>query len=403
MKLFSETQSEAGPSPVRYATKLKPKTPEITLYDKCQPPIACIHGQQIELSINEAQYLRLFYLAELVGKVGLNSGELTGETDMPRHGLIALRSSLNDLTAKLSSATVDDIKLKSDQYGFRLEATVNYSEKAPTITSRQSVTPSTLTSKPIEELEATTEPPIIINGQESKAAPVAASKPQSIKSIPRAEFKIINLDDEHLQTTHQTCDEIIETIISLKNTHRARKKAATTYINNLKLTEESKDFANLVIFVAVGKRQSGFAIGQASTADIERLLEASTSKNNPKLRKPIKERLEILKNILANRQKQEAAPTTPLIKRKIQKNVAQNSLPTLPAQPEWVEDAKCLQAEPDTFFPEKGGSTRESKRICAMCTVSSECLEYALENDERFGIWGGKSERERRKLKRAAS
>ncbi|HSJ46639.1 MAG TPA: WhiB family transcriptional regulator [Euzebyales bacterium] len=69
----------------------------------------------------------------------------------------------------------------------------------------------------------------------------------------------------------------------------------------------------------------------------------------------------------------------------------------------WAEEAKCLNADPDVFFPEKGGSTREAKRICAECAVRVECLEYALEHDERFGIWGGMSERERRKLKRLAS
>lgn len=69
----------------------------------------------------------------------------------------------------------------------------------------------------------------------------------------------------------------------------------------------------------------------------------------------------------------------------------------------WADEAKCLNADPDVFFPEKGGSTREAKRICAECTVRVECLEYALEHDERFGIWGGMSERERRKLKRLAS
>ncbi|MBN9325765.1 MAG: WhiB family transcriptional regulator, partial [Cellulomonas sp.] len=52
------------------------------------------------------------------------------------------------------------------------------------------------------------------------------------------------------------------------------------------------------------------------------------------------------------------------------------------------------------FFPEKGGSTREAKKVCTQCEVRAECLEYALANDERFGIWGGLSERERRKLKR---
>ncbi len=69
----------------------------------------------------------------------------------------------------------------------------------------------------------------------------------------------------------------------------------------------------------------------------------------------------------------------------------------------WAAQAKCLQADPETFFPEKGGSTREAKRICALCEAREPCLEYALDNDERFGIWGGLSERERRKLKRLAS
>ena len=57
---------------------------------------------------------------------------------------------------------------------------------------------------------------------------------------------------------------------------------------------------------------------------------------------------------------------------------------------------------PEAFFPEKGGSTREAKKICTGCEVRSECLSYALAHDERFGIWGGLSERERRRLKRAA-
>lgn len=69
----------------------------------------------------------------------------------------------------------------------------------------------------------------------------------------------------------------------------------------------------------------------------------------------------------------------------------------------WAKKAKCLQGDPEAFFPEKGGSTREAKRICALCEVREECLEYALANDERFGIWGGMSERERRRLKRMAS
>ena len=69
---------------------------------------------------------------------------------------------------------------------------------------------------------------------------------------------------------------------------------------------------------------------------------------------------------------------------------------------DWQERALCAQTDPEAFFPEKGGSTREAKRICLSCDVRSECLEYALQHDERFGIWGGLSERERRKLKKRA-
>lgn len=66
----------------------------------------------------------------------------------------------------------------------------------------------------------------------------------------------------------------------------------------------------------------------------------------------------------------------------------------------WQERALCAQTDPEAFFPEKGGSTREAKRVCESCEVRQECLEYALENDERFGIWGGLSERERRRIRR---
>jgi WhiB family transcriptional regulator, redox-sensing transcriptional regulator len=68
-----------------------------------------------------------------------------------------------------------------------------------------------------------------------------------------------------------------------------------------------------------------------------------------------------------------------------------------------VDDgALCAQTDPEAFFPEKGGSTREAKKVCLSCDVRAECLEYALAHDERFGIWGGLSERERRKLKKRA-
>lgn len=81
-----------------------------------------------------------------------------------------------------------------------------------------------------------------------------------------------------------------------------------------------------------------------------------------------------------------------------------DTLPLLPSDQNPLNDGRalCAQTDPEIFFPEKGGSTREAKKICAGCEVRAECLAYALNNDERFGIWGGLSERERRRLKRAA-
>ena len=69
----------------------------------------------------------------------------------------------------------------------------------------------------------------------------------------------------------------------------------------------------------------------------------------------------------------------------------------------WQDRALCAQTDPEAFFPEKGGSTREAKKVCLTCEVRDDCLESALMNDERFGIWGGLSERERRKLKKSAA
>jgi WhiB family transcriptional regulator, redox-sensing transcriptional regulator len=64
----------------------------------------------------------------------------------------------------------------------------------------------------------------------------------------------------------------------------------------------------------------------------------------------------------------------------------------------WVERALCAQTDPEVFFPEKGGGTRDAKRTCLACEVRPECLDYALRKRERYGVWGGLSDRERRKL-----
>jgi WhiB family redox-sensing transcriptional regulator len=67
---------------------------------------------------------------------------------------------------------------------------------------------------------------------------------------------------------------------------------------------------------------------------------------------------------------------------------------------DWQVHARCNEVDPEIFFPERGGSSKAARAVCNKCTVRSQCLEYALNNKEQFGIWGGTSERERRRLRR---
>ncbi len=66
----------------------------------------------------------------------------------------------------------------------------------------------------------------------------------------------------------------------------------------------------------------------------------------------------------------------------------------------WQDYANCRGADADLFFPERGASTRKAKAICTACEVRSDCLDFALRAGEKFGIWGGMSERERRRVRR---
>ncbi|MDP9801346.1 WhiB family redox-sensing transcriptional regulator [Arcanobacterium wilhelmae] len=66
----------------------------------------------------------------------------------------------------------------------------------------------------------------------------------------------------------------------------------------------------------------------------------------------------------------------------------------------WMEDALCAQTDPDIFYPEKGGSTAPATSICRNCPVRAECLDYAVTNDIRHGIWGGTSDNDRKRMSR---
>ena len=77
-------------------------------------------------------------------------------------------------------------------------------------------------------------------------------------------------------------------------------------------------------------------------------------------------------------------------------------MPWLLPEREWQEYGACRETDPEAFYPLEGESTAPAKQVCAGCEVREECLEYALANRETHGVWGGLSDRQRRKLWRAA-
>ncbi len=67
---------------------------------------------------------------------------------------------------------------------------------------------------------------------------------------------------------------------------------------------------------------------------------------------------------------------------------------------DWMATGSCAQEPPALFFPSDGAGVEVARRICASCPVKQECLEYALRNRIDHGVWGGTSERERRRILR---
>lgn len=70
---------------------------------------------------------------------------------------------------------------------------------------------------------------------------------------------------------------------------------------------------------------------------------------------------------------------------------------------DWMDAANCATTDPELFIIDKGGSTLQAKRICAACPVRTACLQYALDEDIRTGIYGGQTVTQRRALRRAAA
>ncbi len=69
-------------------------------------------------------------------------------------------------------------------------------------------------------------------------------------------------------------------------------------------------------------------------------------------------------------------------------------------RPRWHLDAACRGMTPDLFYPERGDSTAEARSVCQGCPVQGQCLAFAVTRNERHGIWGDTSVRQRRNLRR---
>lgn len=67
----------------------------------------------------------------------------------------------------------------------------------------------------------------------------------------------------------------------------------------------------------------------------------------------------------------------------------------------WMKKAKCRSLDAEIFFPSDGAGVEVAKKICKDCPVKIACLEYALANRINHGVWGGTSERERRRILKA--
>ncbi len=67
---------------------------------------------------------------------------------------------------------------------------------------------------------------------------------------------------------------------------------------------------------------------------------------------------------------------------------------------DWMARGSCRDMDPAAFFPSDGIGVQEAQKTCAQCPVREPCLEYALENRVDHGVWGGTSERERRRILR---
>jgi WhiB family transcriptional regulator, redox-sensing transcriptional regulator len=83
------------------------------------------------------------------------------------------------------------------------------------------------------------------------------------------------------------------------------------------------------------------------------------------------------------------------------RDVELDALPANPTPPDmWQESAACFGIDPDVFFPVSEEEAGPALAFCGACGIRAECLSWALKNSERYGVWGGLTEQQRRRLMR---
>lgn len=97
---------------------------------------------------------------------------------------------------------------------------------------------------------------------------------------------------------------------------------------------------------------------------------------------------------------EQVSPVVPICRRNVGRAILSIPPHNEDVLDDWRSDAACLGVGGDLFFPTKGSSAHAAKRICASCPVTNDCLEFSLENNEQYGVWGGLSESERQGVRR---
>lgn len=115
------------------------------------------------------------------------------------------------------------------------------------------------------------------------------------------------------------------------------------------------------------------------------------------------EKMLLLRSLMAASSCPDPGKTRTRLSNSTYPKVIEETLPFEPSDRSWTLDAACRGMDTNLFFPDRGTSKKTInavKQICNQCVVNEQCLDYAIETNQRIGFWGGKSDKERRAIVR---